>query len=114
VAAAVAVELGRRGLVDEIAGCTGMADPATYITNSKENSMRDVMTRSGRDGPSEVERSDEIGALDEAIATLDAVWDFDAARGAADGLGGAEYRRRSPVPRLRELRARLAHNSKET
>lgn len=42
-------------------------------------------------------------AIREAAAASDALWSLDEARGMADGLGGMEYMRRSPAPRLRRI-----------
>jgi hypothetical protein len=39
----------------------------------------------------------EIIALTEAKNALDDLWNFDAARGLADSIGGSEYRNQSPA-----------------
>lgn len=51
----------------------------------------------------EVALQDNVALLLAAATELDAAWTFDEARGKVDGIGGAEYERLSPAPKLRSL-----------
>jgi hypothetical protein len=48
-------------------------------------------------------RAGDADALREAADDLDRLWRLDAVNGARDSIGGAEYGRLSPAPRLRSM-----------
>jgi hypothetical protein len=54
-----------------------------------------------------IHHSEDADALERTADTLDRLWEFDAARGARDSLGSAEYVRVSDAPRLRDMAERF-------